>query len=121
MCEPALAYYLLSRLGGGGRNKGARGSWSARDKSFAALRRAQWRKNPRALEGLVEMDEFGDDLREARQENAAEAAGDEESDDGLNEESDGELGEESDEESDDEWEEVVRDAIRKLHAGETSL
>ena len=48
------------------------------------------------------MDEFGDDLREAQQENAAGAAEDEESDDGLNEESDGELGEESDEESDEE-------------------
>ena len=69
------------------------------------------------LEGLVAMDEFGDDLREAQQENAAEAAGDEESDDGLNEESDGELGEESDEESD----EVVRDAIRKIQAGEKNL
>ena len=59
------------------------------------------------------MDEFGDDLREARQENAAEAAGDEESDDGLNEESDGELGEERDG--------VVRDAIAQLQAGETDL
>ena len=67
------------------------------------------------------MDEFVDDLREAQQENAAEAAGDEESDDGLKEEWDGELGEESDGDSDEESDEVVRDAIRKLQAGETIL
>jgi hypothetical protein len=58
------------------------------------------------------MDEFGDDLREARQENAAEAAEDEESDDGLNEESD---------EESKERDGVVRDAIAQLQAGETDL
>ena len=94
------------------------------DESFAALRRAQWRKKPRVLEGSVAMDEFGDDLREARQENAAEAAEDEE----LGEESDGVSDEESDEESDgesgeesEERDEVVRDAIALLQAGETNL
>ena len=56
------------------------------------------------------MDEFGDDVREAEHwENAAQ---DQESEEDL----DGESGEESEES-----EQVVRDAIARLQAGETSL
>ncbi len=71
------------------------------------------------------MDEFGDDVHEAEQENAAE---DGESEEELDEELDGVSDEESDEESDGEWdeesaswEEVVRDAIAQLQAGKTHL
>jgi hypothetical protein len=64
------------------------------------------------------MDEFGDDVREAQHwENAAE---EEESDEELDEESEEESDGESHEESE-ESDQVVRDAIAQLQAGETNL
>jgi hypothetical protein len=64
------------------------------------------------------MDEVGDDVGEAQQwENVAL---DGESDEELDEDSDEELDGESHEESE-ESEQVVRDAIARLQAGETSL
>jgi hypothetical protein len=91
------------------------------------LRRAEQsgEKKPRVSGGLVDLDEFGDDVREAQEENAAE---DEESDEESGEElagvSDEESDEESYEESGDEAEEsdeVVHGAIAQLQAGETNL
>jgi hypothetical protein len=59
------------------------------------------------------MDEFGDDVREAQQENAAE---EEESDEEADEETDGEADGEAEE-----ADKVVRDAIAQLQAWESIL
>jgi hypothetical protein len=88
---------------------------SARDTSFAAPPSAdEGRKKPRVSGGKVDLDEV-DDVGEAQHwENVA---WDGESDDELEEDSDEVLDGESHEES----EQVVRDAIARLQAGETSL
>jgi hypothetical protein len=105
-----------------GTARAARRTWSARETSFAAPSRVGGEK-PRVSVGKVEMDEFGDGVHEAQEENAAE---DGESDGESDEELDGVSDEESDEESDgesgeesEEWDEVVRDAIAQLQAGTT--
>jgi hypothetical protein len=68
--------------------------------------------------GKVDMDEVGDDAGEA--EHWENVALDGESDEELDEDSDEESDEEPHEESE-ESEQVVRDAIVRLQAGETSL
>ena len=84
------------------------------------LRRAEQSggKKPRVSGGKVEMDEVGDDVREAEHwENVAlDDESDEELDDESDEESDGESHEES-EESD----QVLRDVFAQLQAGEKNL
>ncbi len=73
------------------------------------------KKEAARVGGKVDMDEVGDDVGEAQHwENVA---WDGESDEELDEDSDEELDGESHEES----EQVVRDAIARLQAGETSL